>query len=406
MSPSRAVVVGGSAAGLAAADGLRDGGWTGPVTVLNAELHVPYDRPTLSKRLLSSHETVEPLALRSSEHFVSKQIDLHLGEWAVGLDIDRRLVATNNGDAVPYDALIIATGCKARRMVSASGESLPVLRNLDDLLQIRRLTATGTSVTLIGAGFIGLEVAAALRARDIPVCVLESESIPLSACVGDSVGRWLADTHRAHGVDLRTGVKVVGVNGTHGDYDITLDDGTHRQAETVLVGIGVQPADGWLRGSGVAHGPGVLCDAAGRTSVQDVWAAGDVATFEDVRSGQRRRFEHWTNAVQQGRQVGLNVARSADYASPQICSLWTEQYGRTLRIYGARERGDIDMVIEGSLDSLDSARFLIAHVDGTDVHAITSCGLDRHVRGYRRLLERGAPLGDFQSLAVGQREHL
>lgn len=403
MSPSRAVVVGGSAAGLAAADGLRDGGWTGHVTVLNAELHAPYDRPMLSKRLLSSHETVEPLALRSSEHFVSNEIDLHLGEWAVGLDIDRRLVATNNGDAVPYDALIIATGSQPRRMVSASGESLPVLRNLDDLLQIRRLAATGAPVTLIGAGFIGLEVAAALRARDIPVCVLESESIPLSACVGDSVGRWLVDTHRAHGVDLRTGVKVVGVNGTHGDYDITLDDDTHRRAETILVGIGVQPADGWLRGSGVALGPGVLCDAAGRTSIQDVWAAGDVATFEDARSGQRHRFEHWTNAVEQGRQVGLNVARAADDAAPQVCSLWTEQYGQTLRIFGTREPRDIDVVIEGSLDS---ARFLIAHIDGTDVHAITSCGLDRYLRGYRKLLEYGAPLGDFQSLAMGQRECL
>ena len=394
MSLLRAVVVGASAAGLAAADGLRDGGWAGTVTVLSAELHAPYDRSCLSKQPLSSHEALDSAALRSPEHFTSQQIDLYLGEWAVGVDIDRRLVVTNNGDGVPYDALIIATGSRPLRMATDSGERLPVLRDLDDLAQLRKLIAPADPVSLIGGGLVGLEVAAALRGRNIPVRVLDSGSTPLNAYMGDDIGRWCLGAHRAHGVDFRTGVKVVGVSGTHGDYRIKLEDGTNHRAETILVGIGAQPAVGWLRGSGVSLGPGVLCDAVGRTSVRDIWAAGDVAAFWDPKTSQRRRFDHWANAVEQGRQVGLNVARKAEDYTPQLRTFSIEQYAQTLHILGTRESGAVDVLVEGSLES---GRFVVAHTHGHDVvQAITACGHDGRLGSYRALLARGAPLSDYR----------
>jgi len=403
MAVPHAVVVGASAAGLAAADGLRQGGWTGHVTVLGAELHVPYNRATLSKSLLSSHRFVEPPTLRTPEHLATNRIDLRLGQEAMGLDIDRRLVVTINGDAVPYDSLIIATGSQPRRIVTTSNETLPVLRGLDDLALVRRLTATSRPVALVGAGFIGLEVAAALRARGTPVSVFGTKRIPLSSCVGDAVGRWLQDMHRAHDVHMHGGTTVVAVRGSHGDYQIDLDDGTHHGAEVIVAGVGVQPADRWLQGSGVALGAGVLCDEAGRTSVPNVWAAGDVASILYSDIGARRRFEHWTNAVEHGRQVGLNVSQSTTHPLPRLRAMWTEQYGHTLRAWGFREPGDIDVVLDGNVCS---ERFLIAHTRDNEVHAITACGVDRTLAGYQKLLERGAPRREFESLAAEQRQSL
>lgn len=400
MAVPRAVVVGASAAGLSAADGLRDGGWSGDITVLGAELHAPYDRPMLSKSLLSSHGVLQPQALRTPEHLASNQIDLQLGQRAMGLDIDRRLVVTNNGDAVPYDTLVIATGSRPRPVVTTSGENLPCLRDLDDLAKVRQLTSAGRPTVLIGSGFIGLEVAAALRARDIPVTILGSQAVPLTSCVGEGVGRWLHEMHREHGVQLRTGVKVFEVSGVQGNYRIELEDSTYQLAEVILAGIGALPADDWLRGSGVALNQGVLCDEAGRTSVPGVWAAGDVAVVHDTRSRRRRRFEHWTNAVEQGYQVGLNVARGTAEPTPRLLSLWTEQYGKTLRMLGSREPGDVEVTLEGATES---GEFMIAHARGGEVHAITACGMDRRVRGYRKLLQRSAQLSEFESLAAGQR---
>jgi NADPH-dependent 2,4-dienoyl-CoA reductase/sulfur reductase-like enzyme len=226
-------------------------------------------------------------------------------------------------------------------------------------------------------------MAVALRARDIPVSVFGSEPVPLGEYLGDVTGRWLLRMHQAHGVNVTTGVSVIGVSGTPGDYRIELNDGTDQRAETVLVDIGVEPADLWLRGSGVALGPGVLCDAAGRTSVPDIWAAGDVAVaVKDAGTAWSPRCEHgdWANAVEQGRQVGLNVARRAGDALPQLRSLWTEQYGQTLRVLGTREPGDTELLIDGELNS---SRFLIAHTNGTRVHAIVSCGLDSSLHACR-----------------------
>ncbi|WP_432841943.1 NAD(P)/FAD-dependent oxidoreductase [Dactylosporangium sp. CA-092794] len=390
-----AVIAGASAAGLAAADGLRDGGWTGPIVVLGEERRPPYDRTMLSKGLLAG-PAAEPLPLRTPEQLAGRGIDLRTGHAARGLDIDRRLVVTSDGAALPYAALILATGGRPRAMATAAGHPLPGLRTAEDLERLRDLTGAARAVTLIGAGFIGLEIAAALRGRGVPVAVLGEEPLPLAGPLGDGVARWLWERHLAHGVGGRLGTKVIAVGGGPGDYRVRLADGTAHHADVVLAGVGVVPRDEWLRGSGVARRGGVLCDAAGRTGVPDVWAAGDVA-----RTGGAAPFGHWTNAVEQGRNVGLNIARGEATAYHGLRSFWTEHYGHTIRSLGTRAPGDLDETVEGEVAG---GEFVVLHRarDGA-WHGVTACGRDRSLRGYRRLLLAGAPLADAHALARHQR---
>jgi 3-phenylpropionate/trans-cinnamate dioxygenase ferredoxin reductase subunit len=398
MSVSRqALVIGASAAGLAAADGLRDGGWDGAVSVLGAEMHTPYDRPMLSKSVLSSGTALNPSALRTDEQLATQAIDLLLGHRAMGLDVDRQLVVTNNGEAISYDVLVVATGSNARRLLTTSGDPLPALRDLDDLTRIRELTASGSPVAVVGAGFIGLEVASSLRARGLSVELFGRGRVPMESHVGNGVGHWLRAMHADHGVTSRLDVEVVAIHGHLGDYRIELSDGSVRPAQVVLAGIGVDPADEWLRGSGVARQGGVMSDPTGRTSVPGVWVAGEVASIEDPRTGRRRRFEHWVNAVQQGRQVGLNAAQEGSAPLPQLRSFWTEQYGHFVRVLGQRDPGDADVVTGGEIAS---GAFVVAHEHEGAVHGVTSCGYDQLQRTFRRLLHNNADLAQFRAAST------
>ncbi|GAA0995936.1 FAD-dependent oxidoreductase [Acrocarpospora macrocephala] len=400
MTPPRAAVIAGaSAAGLAAADGLRDGGWTGTITVLGEERRPPYDRTMLSKGLLVQ-PAAQPLPLRTPEQLAERGIDLQVGHAARGLDIDRRLVVTGDGGVLPYDALILATGSRPRTMTTVDGLPLPGLGTVEDLELLRDLVDAARTVTLIGTGFISLEIAAALRARHVQVTVLGADTLPLAGCLGDQVARWLWDQHRTHGVDGHLGRKVISVGGGPGDFLVHLEDGSVHHGDVALAGIGVVPCDEWLIGSGVRRRGGVLCDAAGRTGVPDVWAAGDLARTDGESPGQTLGFGHWTNAVEQGRNVGLNVARGEANAYHGPRTFWTEQYGHTIRSIGTREPGDLDETVEGDVAS---GEFVVLHHgrDGT-WHGVTACRRDRALRGYRRLLLARAPLADAHALARQQ----
>lgn len=385
------IIVGASAAGLAAADGLREGGFTGRITVLGEETCTPYDRPVLSKSLLADSGGAAPAPLRTEAHLAEKGIDLQRGHAAVGLDIDRRMVVTDYGEALAYEHVVIATGCTARPVHTTAGTPLPTLRNLDDLGTIRALVETGRPMTLIGGGFIGLEIATALRTRGIGVTVLGTDRLPLLRFVGEEVAAWLAGVHRSHGVDLHLGARTAAVVEKGDGFEIALQDGGLLHAEIVLAGAGAAPRVDWLVGSGVALGDGVLCDAAGRTSVPGVWAAGDVACAVDPRTGERSRFEHWTHAVAQGHHVGLAIARGEATPFDAVPYLWTEQQGRTLHLLGRRRPGDRDVLVEGEIAA---GEFVVLHGSGDDLHGVTVCGRIRALRAYRRLLGTGASLSE------------
>ncbi|MGW4825408.1 NAD(P)/FAD-dependent oxidoreductase [Streptomyces sp. NPDC004227] len=391
------VIVGASAAGLSAADGLREGGYTGPLTVLDGELEPGYDRPMLSKSLLAAEEHATPAPLRTDEQLAAKGIDLLAGHGAMGLDIDRRLVVTNWGEAIAWRHVVVATGVTARPVVTAQGTALPTLRNRADLAAARRLAASGRPVTLIGGGFIGLEVAAALRSRGVEVTLLCATELPLAGILGDEVAGWLHGLHLANGVSFDLGSATASVEETAQGYDIHLADGRVRRAASVLAGVGTEPATDWLIGSGVELNHGVVTDAAGRTNVEGVWAAGDVAARRDPLHGRPRRFEHWTHAIEHGRLVGLNIARGEAVAHDAVPYAWTEQYGLTLHMLGERRPGDTDIVVEGSIATGD---FVVAHGVGDELHGATVCGRVRALRTYRKLLRARAPLNDALGAAA------
>ncbi len=396
-----AVIAGASAAGLAAADGLREGGWEGTITVLGEEQHRPYDRTMLSKGLMATH-LGQPAALRTPEQLAQRDIDVRTGQAARGLDIDRQLVVTSDGEALPYDILVLATGSRARTMTTTDGRPLPVLRTVDDLLSLRATLHGGQSVTLVGAGLIGLEIAAALHTQGHPLTVIGDAALPLADCFGDEVARWLWDLHTSRGIVATLGRKVLAVSGRPGAHRVHLGDGTHHDTDIVLAGIGVVPCDEWLIGSGVRLRDGVLCDAAGRTNVPGVWAAGDIARTQTTTDGRATAFGHWTNAAEQGRNVGLNAARGEHAAYHGLRSFWTVQYERTVRSLGTRRGGDRDEVVEGDLAG---GEFVVLHSapHGGTWHAVTACGRDRSLRGYRKLLLAGASLSQARELAQMQR---
>lgn len=383
-APQRVVIAGASAAGLSAADGLREGGFEGTITVLSAERHPPYDRPTVSKDLLTADSEPGILELRTAERLKANCIDLRLGQEAVGLDIDRNYVITSDGEPLPWDALVVATGTRPRRLLTDDGTPLPVLRTIEDLRIIRAAVAQYGEITLIGSGFIGLEVAAGLVQKNVKVTVFDAAPLPLEPIVGREVATSIRQLHRRHGVDMHGGATITAVSGEPGRYCIHFADGAVHQTPFVLVGIGVDPNTDWLVGSGVQLSHGVNTDQAGRTNVPGVWAAGDIALFEHPLLGSTVRVEHWTHAIEQGRHVGLNIMRDepVPYGMPPY--FWSDQYGKRFQSYGRRRPHDKAVVVHGSLDADE---FLVLYGD-ENLHAVFACGCERSLRSYRRLIER------------------
>lgn len=394
--PTGVVIVGGSAAGLSAADGLREGGYGGSIIVLDESLQPGFDRPMLSKGLVAAGVGARPLPLRTDERLAANQITVYPGHTAVGLDIDRRLVVTSYGEAIPWESAIIATGVEARRLHTTAGNPLPTLRDLADLEAVQVTAARHDELTIIGGGFIGLEVAAALSTIELDVTVLCADQLPLLHTLGPKTSAWMRDLHRLHGVDLRLGAAVTSVEESSGGYVLSLDGGRQHAAAAVLAGIGVEPCTDWLIGSGVDLDGGVVVDTAGRTNVPGVWAAGDVAASPDPGDDAHRRFEHWTHAIETGRHVGLNVARHHSEPFLGVPYVWTEQFGHTLHVYGTRRLDDEELLVQGSRES---GEFVVLHGSENELHAVTISGYPAACRTYKKLLRTRASLSDACALA-------
>jgi 3-phenylpropionate/trans-cinnamate dioxygenase ferredoxin reductase subunit len=391
------LIVGASVAGVNAADALREAGFDGSITVAGAERHAPYDRPPLSKQALDVADTragVYPL--RAAAHYDEQQIELVLGKTASALDVQRRTVSFDDGDERPFDSLIIATGCRANTLLTTSGEQLPVLRTLEDARWLAAAAAVNSHVVLIGAGFIGLEVAAGLRRRGLDVTVLESAPAPFQHSLGPELADWLCGYHAAQGVRIMSGIQVAAVEGAAGAYKVVLADGRALEAGIVLAGIGVRPNTEWLQGSGVpCSDAGVLCDAAGSTGLAGIVAAGDVSAIHHAPSARIMRIEHWTHAVEQGRAAARHLvlgeqARLTPY-------FWTDQHSRKLQGFGRRQPGDSTHVVEGDLAS---GEFLALFGANEHFHGVIASGRPRSLRGYRKLLEENSSWSQALAMAA------
>ena len=354
MIARRITIVGASLAGLRTAETLRDRGFDGALTLLGEEPHRPYDRPPLSKQVLQGTWEPEQAFFRRKDGYDSLALDMRLGVRATAVDLRAGRVTLADGTSADYDRLIIATGARARTLPGiAPRPGLLVLRSLDDALVLRDALTRATRVAIVGAGFIGLEVAASCHARGVPVTVVEALPIPLAPILGPMLGGMVADMHRDHGADLRTGVTVTDVYGESGVDGVALSDGSRVEADVVLVGIGVVPNTEWLDGSGLALDNGIVCNGFGEAA-PNVYAVGDVARVANRWHGDSPRIEHWSNAVEQAVHAAGHVlagpgAGAADTLFSSVPYFWSDQYDRKFQFIGRARPHDEVLVVDGSV---------------------------------------------------------
>lgn len=385
----RIVVVGASLAGLRAAEALRRGGFTGTLTLVGAEEHLPYDRPPLSKQVLAGDWEPERTWLRKPDDYEPLGLELRLGQRATDLDLADREVVLHGGERVPYDGAVLATGATPRRLPGAPQlDGVVELRTLDDALALRAAFEQQPKVVVVGAGFIGAEVASTARQRGLDVTVLEALPVPLSRGLGDRMGMACGALHRDHGVDLRCGVGVAGFEGDGRVSGVRLTDGSVVPADVVVVGVGVAPATAWLESSGLELNDGVVCDELCRAA-PGVYAAGDVARWTNPLFGESMRVEHWTNAAEQGQAAAENLLAGEGRGTPfaPVPFFWSDQYDVKIQFVGRARPGDDVEVVDGSLEA---HRFVALY--GREGRLVGCLGFSRPrlVMTYRRLLAEGA----------------
>ncbi|MFJ9582545.1 NAD(P)/FAD-dependent oxidoreductase [Streptomyces acidicola] len=387
----RIVVVGASAAGLAAVETLRREGYDGTLTLIGDEPHAPYDRPPLSKQLLAGEWSPERLALRHSADLDALDLDLRLGVAATGLDVPGRTVRLADGSTVPYDGLVVATGVRPRRL---PGEGAHVLRTLDDAVTLRDRLEPGARVVVVGAGFLGAEAAAVASRLGAEVTLLEPAPVPLAHAIGDEVGQVLSRAHLDHGVNLRTGVTVTAVT----EDGVRLADGELVDADEVLVAIGSLPNTEWLADSGLSIGDGLNCDEYCEAA-RNVYAAGDVARWYNPLFGVPMRIEHRTNAAEQGMAAARNLLRpEARKPFAPVPYFWSDQYDMKIQAYGYLRRHDEVAFVEGDLEE---RRFVAAYRSGDRLTGTLAVGMPpKAIRSWRQAIATGAtwreavPAGD------------
>jgi NADPH-dependent 2,4-dienoyl-CoA reductase/sulfur reductase-like enzyme len=341
----RLVIVGASLAGLRAAEAARDTGHEGPVVLVGAEQHLPYDRPPLSKAYLDG-EDVPDVHFREEAHLRSDLgVELVLGASATALDGDAREVVV--GDRrIGYNALVIATGARARTLPGSDHlTGVHTLRTLDDAVAVRAALESGARTVVIGAGFIGSEVASGARKRRLPVTIVEALPTPLVRAIGEEMGTALSALHAAHGTDLRCGTAVEALEGTDHVTGVRLADGSVLPADLVVVGIGANPETEWLEGSGVKLDNGIVADETLATDLPGVYAAGDVVRWHNPLFDGHMRIEHWTSAAEQGALAARNALNPAE-ARPYetVPYFWSDWYDSRIQFVGVPAADEIKIV--------------------------------------------------------------
>jgi 3-phenylpropionate/trans-cinnamate dioxygenase ferredoxin reductase component len=343
----RIVIVGAGLAAANAVEELRSQGHEGDIDLFGAEAHLPYNRPPLSKGLLLGDEDEPSIFVHDEQWYADRSVELHLGTTVTGLDLDRSLIHVGT-EEISYDRLLLATGSTPRRLAAADAVTVAYLRTLEDSRALRAAFSAGARVVVIGGGWIGLEVAAAARAAECEVTVIESLELPLLRVLGPEVAAGFAELHREHGVDLRLGstIEDLSSTGTVGSL-VRLRDGSEIPADLVVVGVGVTPQDGLARDAGLAVDNGILVDEWLRTDNPQVYAAGDVANQLHPTLGRRIRVEHWDTAAEQGKVVARNML-GGDEPYTRMPYFFTDQYDLGMEYVGnVGPDGYDDVILRG-----------------------------------------------------------
>jgi 3-phenylpropionate/trans-cinnamate dioxygenase ferredoxin reductase subunit len=396
---SAVTIVGASLAGYWAAETLRRDGFEGRISLIGDEHHAPYDRPPLSKKYLAGDLDDDRLALTTAEKLAGLQLDLRLGCSATGLDVAGRTLEVGGVDE-PFDGLVIATGTRCRTLPGTAGlAGVHTLRTRDDAAAIRDALADGARrLMVVGAGFIGAEVASTAIGRGVEVTMVEALEAPFGRVLGVEMGAVMADVHRHHGVDLRTGVGVDEVLGDDRVAGVRLADGATVDVDLLVVGIGVVPNTEWLEGSGLMLDNGVVCDGT-CLAAPGVVAAGDVARWPNPRYGELMRVEHWDNAVQQGVHAARRLLQSDEEATPfaPVPWFWSDQYDRKVQLAGRPHPDDEVRVVAGS-----TAEHRFAAFYGRDGRFNAALGMNRprQVMQSKGLLEAEASWDEALAFAA------
>jgi NADPH-dependent 2,4-dienoyl-CoA reductase/sulfur reductase-like enzyme len=383
---SRGVVIaGGGLAAQRCAETLRRSGYDGRIRIACDEPLSPYDRPPLSKGVLAGEIDPGSLSYRHPSWYAEQEIELLLGRRAVALEPSMRLVRTAGGEELLYDDLLIATGSTPRRLPGTEGfDNVHVLRTAAEARALSTALAPGVRLIVVGAGFIGQEVAATARSLGVEVTVVEAAGAPLAAILGEELGGWFADLHRQEGVRMLLSTTVSEFRGRNSVEEIELGDGRRLPCDVVVVGIGVTPATSWLQGSGLPR-DGVPVGSGGRTALPHVHAAGDASLPFDERLGMHVRSEHWESAA----RTGAEAARAMLGLELRPCppsSFWSDQYGLRIQYVG-RAQGSDEVVIDGCPAERDfTAVFSSA---GWPVGALL-VGRPHELPRMRRLIETGS----------------
>ncbi len=390
-------IVGLSLAGLRAAETLRRLGFAGPIRAIGAEAREPYDRPPLSKEVLSGAWEPAQTALCKGD-LGALDLELHLGRAATRLDIATGTVTLDDATTITSDAVILTTGARARRLPASicdpDLDSVHVLRTLDDAVSLRAAFEGRPRVAVIGAGFIGMEVAVSARARGLDVTVIEALPQPMVRGLGAEIGATCAALHRDHGVDLRLGV---GVERVLAD-EVALADGTTIAADVIVVGVGAAPNVEWLEGSGLTIDNGIVC-AATCAAAPGIYAAGDVARWPNpLFDGELMRLEHWTNAAEQALHVAQQIAtgESADFAP--VPFVWSDQYDTKIQAVG---RFDADCEMHVAHGTLEERKFVALFGRNDRIVGALGFSSPRFVMQYRRLVAERASWSHALAKASG-----
>jgi 3-phenylpropionate/trans-cinnamate dioxygenase ferredoxin reductase subunit len=403
------VIVGASLAGAKAAETLRDEGFDGDVVLIGEEGEPPYERPPLSKGYLLGSEEREKAYVHDEKWYADQRVDLRMGVRATNLDAAARTVTLDGGATLGYDKLLLATGSRVRILKVPGGELRGVryLRTFGESDELRRAFTKGAKVVIVGAGWIGLETAAAARHHGAEVTVVEMDTLPLRRVLGDEVAQLFADLHASHGVDLRFSSGVTEITGDGHVTGVRLPDGSELAADTVVIGVGIRPAVELAEAAGLEVDNGVVTDERLRTSDPAIWACGDVANSYHPMIGKRIRVEHWANALNGGPTAAKSML-GRDVTYDRVPYFFSDQYDLGMEYSGYAEPGGYDRVVfRGDPGSGEFVAFWVAGGrvlagmnanvwDVTDpIQQLVRAGYAGTAVDLEKLADPAVPLGDL-----------